>query len=275
MLSSPGIKHFRQNTSLPVTPAFYLSHKEQPLSHSLCFLSFFLLVLCLLAISALCGLIREQSKVLRLQNVQIRGLLILFLNGCSHPVQSVIELLSPAWKLSQTRDLYLSSCLLCRGGRVRGDRRAVGEEGSELWASEILKVGLYSALAVFASCALAGFDAPGAIKQGFGVLILGFFECCLPVLTKKPFCQRKQLLPSVCVCMCVYMLGDSVQVLCLPCAYTLLPMFPTVSSVLSFPVYAQVSRAAALLKAQGSPLRAGGWCLAVLREAGRILICGG
>lgn len=128
---------------IPTSDApLHLSHKEQPLSHNLCFLSFFLFVLRLLAIPVLCGLIRERSKVLRLQNVQIRGLLILFLNGCSHPAQSVIELLSPEWKLSQTRDLYLSSCLLHRRGRARGDRRAVGEEGSELWASEILKVGL-------------------------------------------------------------------------------------------------------------------------------------
>lgn len=80
----------------------HLSHKEQPLSHSLCFLSFFFHVLPLLAISALCGLIREYSKVLRLQNVQIRGLLILFLNGCSHPAQSVIKLLCTEWKLRQT-----------------------------------------------------------------------------------------------------------------------------------------------------------------------------
>lgn len=113
--------------------------------------------------------------MLRLQNVQIKGLLILFLNGCSHLAQSVIELLSAEWKLSQTRDLCLSSCLLCRGGRARGDRRAVGEEGSELWASEILKVGLEPALALFASCALAGFAAPGAIKLEFSVFVLGFF----------------------------------------------------------------------------------------------------
>lgn len=71
------------------------------------------------------------------------------------------------------------------------------------------------------------------------------------------------------------MLGDSVQGLCLPCAYTPLLVFPAVSPVLLFPVYAQESCAAALLKAQGSLLRARDCSQAVLCEAGHILICGG
>lgn len=105
-----------------------------------------------------------------------------------------------------------------------------------------------------------------------------FFKCCLPVLTKKPFLSEEATASlDMCVCahVCVYMLGDFIQVFCLPCAYAPLPAFPTVSPAFWFPAYAPVSCAAALLKAQGSPLRAGGWRLAVLPEAGPILICGG
>lgn len=76
--------------------------------------------------------------MLRLQKVQIRGLLILFLNGCSHPVWSVISLLSLKWKLGHTRDLSLSSCL--RHKRKKGDREQA--EGGELWALALLKVDL-------------------------------------------------------------------------------------------------------------------------------------
>lgn len=215
-----------------MTAALHLSPKEQPLSHSLCFLSFFLLVLRLLAISALCGLIRERSKVLRLQNVQIRGLLILFLNGYSHPAQSVIELLSPAWKLSQTRDLYLSSCLL-RRGRARGDKESRGGGGKGAVGFQNSQGGFVVRAGCLCFLCPGWFWCSRSNKARIRFCGLGFFECRLPVLTKKTFCQRKQLLPCMCACMCVYVSGDSAQVLCFPCAYTPLPVFPTASPALN------------------------------------------
>lgn len=79
---------------------------------------------------------------------------------------------------------------------------------------------------------------------------------------------------SLCGCACVFICWvlwfRSVPSLCIHPSLD----FPRVSSVLLCPVYAQVSRAAALLKEQGSLTRVGGWSLAVLHEASRILIWG-